>query len=276
MPNGKGYTITFDGVSSTTIPEFMCHTVSRSLLGSNRSQIRETAGREGAWYFPEKRGLRVIKIQASVLTTLVGGSFPANRRDAVTRVADWLDKPGFKKLKISDETGRFYKAALTTEVDVDEWRHKGTFELEFIAEPYAYDDNIATESFSLNKTGTPHTWTMAGSLDTFPVVELTAVGGNLTSVVFTTNGYIMVLSQTLLSGATITINSINFTTALGTNTDTELDGSFDAGTIAMIGVGGQFPILLGAPPFGIQGMSTVATGSATSIGMVVRWRRRYR
>lgn len=271
MPLGKGYTLTYDGVASTTLPQLIVEKVTRKMTGKNRDIYREVAGREGAWRFGEKKGLRSIVAECAVVST----GFPTTRRADLVAIADWLDKGGFKKLIISDEPDRFYRAILANEPEIDEWREWGKFSLEFTAEPYAYDNTINLRTFS-HTVGTPtDNWTSTGKVITYPVVDITAVGGSLTSVTVSFNGDIITYGSTILSGQSISINSIGYVVVTGVNGDTDLVGDFSTFAAAMSDVSGTFHHI---NP-GVNNFITVTAGvgsTATSMTSNVRWRERYR
>lgn len=271
MPDGKGYTITFDGVASTTIPEFICHRVRRGAVGSSRTEFKLIPGFEGAWVYPEKRGPRRITIEASVLAP----TFPGGRRDAVTAVADWLDKPGLRSLQIGDETNRYYMAVLTSEMEVDEWRELGKFSLEFTALPYAYSTSISTQSLSLVPNAAASTFTIPDGVDAYPVIELAVPsgGGDLTSFDLVVNGRTLSYGNPIVAGNTITISSLAFVTIAGANPDLTLTGAFDPNTVAMNNVSGQFPILHAATT---QSVRLLTGGSGPTVTATIKWRRRYR
>lgn len=270
MPSGSGYEITFDEVSSTTIPEFICHRVMRTLGGKRRTVYRDVPGRAGAWVFPEKPGPRKILVNASVLAD----SFPVTRRDALVRVADWLSKEGMKKMVIGDEPDRFYLATLTDEPDIEEWRHLGKFDLDFTADPYAYSVDISTEVFSLSPGGSAHTFTIPDGVDVYPVIELTPTGGTLGDFTLIVNGFQLVNSGEIAAGATWTVSSLSYITVEGPNTDTELQGIFNPDTVSMPGITGEFPVLL--KDEATQSVALSTGGSASSVDVVISWRRRYR
>lgn len=276
MPDGKGYEVIFDGVSSTTIPEFICHEVKRSLVGSNRNVLVDVPGKEGAWLFVEKRGNRRIEIEASVLT-LNGSSptYPGARRDALTAVADWLDLPGYRKLEIGDRPGIYYLAVLDTAVDVEEWRHLGKMKLSFSCEPYAYENSITTWTSADDLSGTPITFTFADKVDAYPIVDVLAVGGNIPGFALEVNGYQLECPGVLLSGATRSINSLAYVVINGPNSDTTLNGTIAFGSVLMPDGSGSFPVLrAGNNPQTVRLVNTSgATGTAT---ITMKWRRRVR
>jgi phage-related protein len=275
MPDGRGYLITLDGIDSTTIPEMICHRVVRTLLGKNRNVFVDVPGRDGSWFFPQKKGMRTIKIEGSVLTSLVPGkSFPIDRRDAIERLADWMDKDGMVKMEISDHPGRYNLVSLSSEVSVDEWRHKGTFSAEFLADPYTYDNDTSSESITFVPNDSPSTIAFPDTVDAYPIVEITANGGAINGGTLVVNGYELSFTETIGSGEKMTVSSLSYIVVPGANTDTECSGSFDPGSIAMVGISGMFPILISGATQSIE--LTSASTSATNATLSFLWRRRYR
>lgn len=271
MPNGRGYTVTYNGVPSTDIPSFICQKVKRRLLGKNRDVFREVAGREGAWRFGDKRGLKVITLECAI----EADSFPAGRRAALNTIADWLDQGGFSPLIISDEPDVFHQAILANEPELDEWREMATFELEFSAEPYAYDLGQETLELTFTPGDDTETFSITDVVAAYPVVEVTPTGGNLSGFTLTTNGSQLVYGKALVDGSTTTISSLSYTVIEGTNLDTELTGAFNPSIVSMADVSGTFPILL--PGVVNEMVLAMAEGStATSVTVALTWRKRYR
>lgn len=270
MPNGAGYTLTFDGVESTTIPGFICEKVTRRLLGKNRAVLREIAGREGAWLFGEKRGLKNIKVDGAI----VAEGFPTERREALRDLANWLDKEGFKRLIISDEPDVFHRATLDNEPDLDEWRELGTFTLEFLAEPYAYANELSNRVDEIEGPSGSVSFGIPDELPAYPIIEITINGGDITGGSLTVNGLPGFHDVPMLSGTTHTINSLVFMALEGDNTDTELDGILPTSYTHISDYRGFFPIFLP----GVNNVSyAMDPGStATSVTLDITWRRRYR
>lgn len=269
MPNAKGYTVTFDGVASTTFPSLICEKVTRRLVGKDRSVTREVSGMEGAWRFPDKRGLRTIILDMAV----VSDGFPTPRRDDLREIADWVDKQGFLKLAISDEPGVYNLAFLANEPDIDEWRELGTFSLEFSAMPYTYSDTISTDLLTLTPSGA-NIWASAESIPVYPVIELTPVGGVLTGFTLQVGEFSLSYQDLIADGDTITISSLNFTVSLGANTDTDLAGTFVFGDLNMVNVSGTFPVFI----LGNNDVLLTESGGSTAItvDLDIYWRSRYR
>lgn len=269
MPDAKGYTVTFDGVASTTFPNLICEKVTRRLVGKDRSVVREVAGMEGAWRFPDKRGLRTIVIDMAI----VSDGFPTLRRDDLRAIADWVDKQGFLKLVISDEPGVYNLAFLANEPDLDEWRELGVFSLEFSAMPYTYDDTISTDTLAL-VPDVASTWVSTESIPLYPVVELTPTGGDLTGFRLDVGEFSLTYNELLSSGDTVTISSLNFTVSYGVNTDTDLTGEFILLDLNMVNVFGTFPVVIE----GNNDVMVAPMGGSTATGITLNtyWRPRYR
>jgi predicted phage tail component-like protein len=239
VPSGKGYTITFDGVSSLTIPEFICSTVKRSLVGERRHTMEEVPGREGAWWFEELPGMRRIEIEGHILAD----SFPLPRRGVVRQVARWIGKTNLCPLIISDDPDVFEMAALANEPAVEEWRERGSFKLDFQAMPYSYSVDIQ-EFEEVAGTGVD-AFVIESDGDVFsePIIEITAAGSIGAGIEVELNGRTLIYGEAIAGGATITINCISKTLTLGVNEDTELTGYFEVADLDMENVVGQFGFL---------------------------------
>lgn len=272
MPNGKGYTITYNGVPSTDIPELGVELVRRKMFGKSRDVLREVAGREGAWRFGEKKGLRGISVDAYILAP----SFPVPRRETLVQVADWVDVEKFAPMVISDEPDRYYMAILASDVDIDEWRHLGKFRLDFLAEPYAYDLTISEEEFSFGMGSVPVTFPVPDKLVGYPIVEVTATGGSLAGFTVHFNNYSLFYEGVVPMGESVTISSLSYVVMTGPNTDTELQGNFDPDSVSMVDVSGTFPAIV--PSLGDQYIDLEHGPGSTAVTADVRvlWRRRYR
>lgn len=269
MPGGLGYTVTVDGVASTTIDGLICERVTRRLVGTDRSVTREVAGMEGAWRFPDKRGLRTITLDMAV----VADSFPYVRRETLREVANWVDNPDYVQLIISDEPGVYNKAFLANEPDIEEWRELGTFQLEFMAQPYSFSIDTTEETLALSPS-IPNTLAVTDKVPVYPVIELTANGGNLAGFQLEVNGRTLTHLDTVASAGTITISSLSFTVADGVNSDLNLEGTFNEAALIMLNTTGEFPILTeGTNDF----LLTPEPGSsATSVTLDFYWRERFR
>lgn len=272
MPLGKGYTITYNGIPSTDFPAFGCEVVKRTMFGKNRDVLREVSGREGAWRFGEKKGLRSIKVEAYILAD----SYPIERREDLVEIGDWLNVPqGFAPLIISDEPDRYYMATLANEVDIDEWRHLGKFTLEFLADPHAY--SLDPHSVDLEmESGIPELFVVEDRINAFPIVEITPVGGVLQGFTLNFNGFIMVYTAALAEDQTLTISSLSYTVTSGASTDIQLTGAFSPETIRMVDVSGEFPAILADNENQEVTLDYGVGSTATSVDMTVSWRRRFR
>lgn len=271
MPNGKGYTITYGGVASTTIPSLICHEVKRPLVGKVRDSFEEVSGMDGAWHFSEKRGMKEITIPLSVLAA----SYPVTRRATIESVADWLDTGVMTKLIISDQPDRYDMAVLAAEPDVQEWRERGSFEVQMLAFPYSYELNVRNDTKTLTSAGSwTTTFDTLCKVPTYPILEITPIGGGVTGYTITTNGRVFTYGTAVSVGNVISVSSLSYTVHSGTNADTDLQGTWNPATLLMTGVSGKFPI------FTQPGVNTITVapigGSPTSITLKAYWRKRFR
>lgn len=266
MPRSKE--ITWNGISSDTIPELVIGTINRQLLGSFQGSAVNVPGRPGGWFFSQPRGFRKITAECFVEVDDM-----ADRRDAVTAVADWLDVEEEGRLFISDEPGVFYLAHLTDPGDVTEWRQTGVFELTWQCQPYSFDIISTVETWT-SGIDTDHTWNPALKVPTYPVIEIKPTNGTLTGFTLETNGDLLTYVGSLADDATLTINSIGVTVTAGVNTDTELTGAFNPAYLVMSGVSGEFPVLLPGVTNNVH--FTKTGGTATAITITVTYRKSYR
>ncbi len=262
-------TFTFDGISSTTIPELLVVRVRRPFVAKRRDDFVEVPGREGFWLFQEQPGARMLTIEFDFLAD----SFD-DRRAAVTALADLLDGPdGLAELIFSDEPDRFHRARLASEPDPEEWLTRAAFSVDLIAEPYALALEISEESYTA-ATGVSHPFSIPDTIGAPCEVEILANGGTLTGLVIVANGETLVrgLGVTVFDGETITFSTLSYTATIGPSIDTDLDGTFDPDNLSMSTVSGDFPVI-------VAGANTIAvtrTGTAATMTITVRWRRRFR
>ena len=263
-----GYEVTWNEVSSTTIPEFVVEKITRGLFGTHRGSFVDIPGRAGSWYFPDQRGRRRIMMECYILAT----GFPAPRRDALTRVADWLDIGAEARLILGDDPTVYYNAVLTDPPDVNEWRQLGRFQLEFVAEPYSYDLDATSETYEVDND---EEWTDNFDLlsATYPIIEVTNRSGSTkTGFTLTVNGSTINYVGSIADDATVTINSIGMAVLAGANDDVMLTGVYEPTDMLMTGVTGSFPIL----QQGVNSFEINAEPVGGSFEVQVTYRKRYR
>lgn len=272
MPNGKGYTITVNGVTSMdAIPKFGVEVVRRRMYGQNRDVFLNVAGRAGAWRFAEKRGMRTIVIEAYVLAD----SFPLSRREELVKVADFFDSEDWLKMTISDEPDRFYVCSHVSEVEMQEWRELGRFELEFSAEPYAYALDLSIESGTIPMIGRMDDFSIDDAIDAYPVIEITP-DADTTGLTLNCNGYILNVNAPVYAGTTITVTSVNYMVYFGENQDPELDGNFSLDLVTTADASGSFPVLLADLDQQEIDVNPELPSSDVNFEVTVTWRRRFR
>jgi predicted phage tail component-like protein len=263
-----GYTLTWDGNASTMVPGIIIERVRRNLIGAVRDSPVPIPGRDGAYVFPERRGDRTITASGVIVAA------PAARHAAVVALADWLDRAGRRKLVISDQPDRYWMASVSTDPDPDEWRSTARFELQWIAEPYAYAQTTTTVCVTATN-GSPQTLSLPGNVDAETIVQITPLNGTLAgapSFTLTVNGDMLAYSGTVAQGATLTINGLTNTVTTGPNTDLELTGVYVPGTVFPGDVAGDFPLLQpGSNPWALAW-----GGTATQVRVCFTYRRRYR
>lgn len=263
-------TFTFDGISSTTIPELLVTAVRRPLVAGRRDEYVEVPGREGFWLFPEKAGSRTITLEADLLAA----SF-ADRRAAVIALADLLDAPAaLAKLVVDDEPDRFHRCRLASAPDPEEWLTHAAFAVDLTAEPYAQAIAATEETWSAT-SGVAHNFTPTDTVYGIPELEVTAVGGTVTSLVANVNGDTLTYAiggTGLTAGQSLTISTLGYVVTRGLSGDADLDGTFDPADLDMATVSGDF----GYIATGANAVTLTRTGTATSLTATLRWRRRFR
>lgn len=263
-------TFTLDGISTATIDELLVLRVRRPLVGARRDEFVEVPGREGFWHFAEKPGGRVISVDFDLLARTF-----ADRRAAVIALADLLESPlTLAPLIFDDEPDRFHRARLVSAPDPDEWLTHGAFSVDFMCGPYA-EATAPSSSAWAAATGVPHTFTPPDTVFGVPELVLTATGGTVTSFVLEVNGETLTYGPGgfgLDPAEQLTVTTLGYALYSGPSQDPQLDGTFDPLTLDMATVSGDFGYVLP----GLNSVELTYTGTATSIGTTIRWRRRYR
>lgn len=256
--------VTWNGTASSSIPELVIGKVTRRMIGNVRGSYVSVAGREGAWFFPEKRGVREITMECFVAAE----SYPTDRRDAITAVADWLDVEVEAALSLSDEPGVYYMATLAETPSPDEWRELGTFEINFLAQPYSLDNTISSEVQS-GDANFLFSFDPGLDIPVYPVIQITPNNGTIVDLEFGD----LLFAGSIPNGQTLTINSISATVTSGVSVDVEVTGAYDPQNMVMNGVSGVFPTLVPGP----NSFSVVnSAGTATDITVEMTYRKRYR
>ena len=259
MTTGIGY----DGVDSLDIPELYVVEVARQITPGIRDVYVDVPGRDGAWTFPEAAGDRSVSVEFAIV-----GDSQALRRAAVRKAARWLYKTGpARKLVIGDEPDRFTWAKLGAAPDASEAYNLGRFSVEFRTAPYDEETTISTATIvgsdSVTVTDSDD---LADRM--LPVYEITADGSGLPSgFTLTANGRSLVYGSAIAAGQTVTVSALSSTVTTGASTDTDLDGTYSIGLLAMTAVSGQFPYL-------VAGANAITiTGAGTTVD--VSYRRRF-
>lgn len=264
MPLSKE--VVWNGVSSTTIPELVIGQVWRDLIGKPRTILRDIPGRQGAWIFDEERGMREIRMQCFIEVDDI-----ADRRDAVTAVAKWLDFRREAPLTISDEPDIYYLAVLGEAPKPEEWRDLGTFDIKFLCQPHSHGVLTVTHTVNGDESFVDE-WDPEIEIELQPVIEVTPTNGTLTAFEILLNGDTLSWAGTLASGDTLTIDSINVVVLTGAVGDVSLTGAYNPALLTMQGVFGSFPNLVS----GVNSMAfTRLDGTATAVTIVVKYRKRY-
>lgn len=245
--------------------------VRRRLIGGVRNQRVQIPGRDGSFVFEERRGTRMITADVVLVSGAIVG-----RRDDLVLIADWLDYTGESRLILSDQPDQFWLASVVTDPDPDEWKRTGKFKLEWEAQPYAYALDISSEAMA--PTGGPSggvdnsSFSIPDSLDAYPEVTITPSGGDIVSLTWRLNGTEITWGGSLPAASVLNISSLSDTITTGVSDDTQLTGAFDPLDVSMAVSNGAFGML---QP-GINTWHFSWAGTATTVNIVVRWRRRFR
>lgn len=263
-----GKLITWNGNPSNAVSDLIIGEITRSVIGRPRTRFMEVAGKEGVWFFPNKRGTRIITANMAVSSSV------ADFEESMELVSDWLDVEGVGKLILGSSPDRFYQGVLRDVTDPVEWRGLARFQATWEVEPYSFDVNLSTEDWTAS-SGTNHIWNADLLVPSYPIVEITPLNGTLEEFVIACNGYVTGVSDlTMVTSEVVTINSLIPAVLTGPNDDVELTGSYDPNDVELYGVVGEFPILV--PGAGNQLQFTKLAGTATSFLIEVTYRKRFR
>lgn len=266
-----GLVATWNDTPSSSYPELIVTRVRRGGYGAVRNVTVNVPGREGAWMFAESRGLRNISADCILASNAITG-----RRADVTEIADWLDVVNRAKLVFSDQPDRYWMAAISSDIDPDEWKRLSKFRIDWEAEPYAYA--LSTSSICATATGGVYSSspTIDDGIIAYPEVVITALNGSGASAIaeftLTVNGDSLTVDQDFAANVPINVSSISQTVTQNASIDTNLTGAFDTGQLVMAGASGDFGVLIP----GVNSIGLTWSGSATSVRMCINWRRRYR
>lgn len=239
MPSGRGYTVTYDGVASTSLDGFMCHEVTRGLVAERRTNFDSVPGREGSFVFPEEPGMRVVELDCSVIVDAVD---PALRRAAVRKVAAWYNRPTLRKLLISDEPGVYDMAVPADAPNVTEWRQRGSFVLPFLCEPYSYETTLRYVTGTAGANPLVLNIENPGDVWTPFIVQITASGSSSSQSV-AANGRTWTRATAMTAGQHVTFNTRAGVITNAVNGDTDLQGLFSAANVSMANASGRPPWL---------------------------------
>jgi len=253
---------------SSSVPEAVILDHRRDLVGRRRHVRRNAPGRPGSWRWDEEPGDRNLELDVHIAAASI-----AARRDAVRRLAAWADV-GDAQLVLSDETDRYYEAILDDNAGLDELLQYAEGTVRFVTGPYSLA--IATSSELVTAAGPSpdsDSFNVGDDVNVDPVIEVTALGGTVTSLTLTVNGDALTWTGAvaLTAGEAVTISSLSSTVTVGVNVDADLVGAFNVAAVDMADVAGTFPILFP----GANAWSIAWTGTATDLGIRFLWRERF-
>lgn len=265
----KGLGVTWNGATLASVsPNAYCLSVRRRMVGAVRNVRVPVPGRDGSFFYEERRGTRIITADFTVVSDDI-----ATRRADVVNVADWLDYTGEAQLLFSDQTDRYWRASLLTDPDPDEWKLLSKFKLEWEAQSYAYDTGTSVNAVSaLVAAGSSGTFSILDEIDAYTELSISPVGGTMVTFDLNLNGSVLTWGGLILAGEFLNVSSISDTITSGVSTDTELTGAYDPAFLTMASAAGQFGVLIP----GLNSWSIGWSGTATSLLLEFRWRRRYR
>lgn len=243
--------------------------ITRDPIGKPRTVIIEVAGKEGAWMFPQKRGVR--KISAEIAVSTVAGE---PLRAAMNALAEWLDIETEAKLQISDDPGIYHMGVVETVSEAVEWNGLTQFTVTWACQPLAYGEDVSLENFS-TLSNIPHVWDPGLLTVLYPVIDITPTDGNMSKFQLQVNGDTLHYNGSLIpSGETVTVNSIIPAVLSGVNNDVNLTGAYDPADLLLEYVQGSFHTLL--PGQDNEVNFYLQTGTATDFDINVYYRERFR
>ena len=260
--------VTWNGIASTDVPGLVIGKILRDPIGEIRTAMIPVPGRDGAWVFPQNRGMRSMVVEAFI-------EEPTTLELRATNVlfSDWLDVLGQAYLQISDDPGVFYEAVLESVTEDDAWRGVGIYTITWALQPYALSDAIEVEAWTADDNDV-HIWDPQLGIEVFPVIQVTPTNGTLEGFQLITNDSFLTYFGSVADDATITINSISLVVLLGVSGDGMLTGAYNPAAISMQYVDGEFPVLY---PGGNNEVHFIKTGgTATTINISVSYRKKIR
>lgn len=262
--------LTWNNIPSSLQDYLIIGEIVRDPIGGIRTSLMDVPGMEGAWVFPQKRGLRKISVNMSI-------SAPDKEtlRSAVADFAEWIDVENEAKLAISDDPGIYHLATLDSVDPEGEWNGLAKFTASWSCQPYSLSDTITTESWTDDQSHS-HSWVPDTGAIVYPTIQITPNNGTLTDFTLTTNGEMLSYEGgNILTGTSVTINSISGVVTAGPSIDSELTGAYDPNDLILqYVVGATFPELFHNVSNTIAFVRT--GGTATSITITVKFRKKFR
>ncbi|ABO51107.1 phage putative tail component [Desulforamulus reducens MI-1] len=109
----------------------------RPILSGVNDSYLQIPGRHGTYLFGGELADRTIDLECAILA----GSLP-DLRSKFREISSWLYSPKRENLVFDDELDKYYLAKLDGQIDVEQARATGKFDLKFRCEPLAYGGDI--------------------------------------------------------------------------------------------------------------------------------------
>ena len=174
--------ITWNGVASTLVPGLVIGKIIRDPIGVVRTALVPVPGRDGAWVFPQNRGMRRM-----IVSCFIEEESTLDLRETDELFSAWLDVLGQAYLQTSDDPGIYYEAVLSGVSEDDAWRGVGQYTIEWDLQPYSLSESIDIESWTSDENDT-HTWDPDLTIELYPVIQVTPTNGTLLGFQLITNG----------------------------------------------------------------------------------------
>ena len=224
--------LTFNGI---TIPSYVrVNKIQYNILPTIDSKTEKIYGKAGEYDFGIELGSRTIKVDIQLIAD--------NPNDIMNKARDfstWLFYTDLKPLIIADEPDKQYMARVINETEIDELSRVGQATLEFLV-PNAYAESIEEKEFNYTPTTVdPISVANNGTIETYPVIELTMRAPSTSIAVLTDDKFVQVGANSIVEKTDTAVDPIvlsdDFTSYAGWATATNVDGGVITGTFSSNG-----------------------------------------